>query len=190
MALISCLICYNSFFTTDACQQRWHRGIRPDLIKGKWTKEEDHLLIELVSCGCSNWGVIAAAMESRTPKQCRERWTNYLDPTVNHEKFTAAEDTQLIALQNIHGNRWAEIARCLPGRTETAVKLRFNSLFRQRERIEQEQKIREQITLAQGGGAVYGRQPQALQEESGEEQWNDHQSCDDQQSSNKRQRRS
>lgn len=67
-------------------------------------------------------------MPGRTSKQCRERWNNYLDPTLLHTPFSAEEDQILLKLQAENGNKWAHIARSLPGRTENAVKLRFNHL--------------------------------------------------------------
>lgn len=38
-----------------------------------------------------------------------------------------AENQELFALQRIHGNKWAAIAKGLGGRTENGVKNRFNS---------------------------------------------------------------
>ncbi len=110
------------------CMQRWEKGLRPGIIKGRWTEEEDRMLVYLVSQGHKNWGKVAQHMPGRTSKQCRERWNNYLDPTLIHTPFTEEEDELLVRLQSEHGNKWAQISRHMPGRTENAVKLRYNSL--------------------------------------------------------------
>lgn len=89
------------------------------------------MLIYVVSQNLGNWGQVAQKMPGRTSKQCRERWINYLNPTLIHSPFTDEEDRILVKLQAELGNKWAEIARSLPGRTENAVKVRFNALTRQ-----------------------------------------------------------
>lgn len=110
--------------------QRWDKVLRPDLVKGKWTEEEDNRLRYCVAEGFEHWGNIANKMPGRTAKQCRERWCNYLDPDLARGPFTIQEDEILTELQGKLGNKWAAIARHLPGRTENAVKLRFNALVK------------------------------------------------------------
>lgn len=102
--------------------------LRPDLLKGKWTEDEDDRLKCVVMDGYDHWGKVAERMPGRTAKQCRERWTNYLDPTLLKTPFTGAEDEKILLLQRLNGNKWALISRELPGRTENGVKLRFNYL--------------------------------------------------------------
>lgn len=104
--------------------------LRPDLVKGKWTDEEDDRLRTAVLEGFDHWGKVAEKMPGRTAKQCRERWTNYLDPTLLKTPFTPPEDDLLVRLQAEMGNKWAAISRQLPGRTENSVKLRFNALMK------------------------------------------------------------
>jgi hypothetical protein len=64
----------------------------------------------------------------RTSKQCRERWNNYLDPTLVHTAFTEEEDKLILSLHQEYGSKWAMISRQLSGRTENSVKLRFHTL--------------------------------------------------------------
>jgi Myb-like DNA-binding domain len=61
-------------------QQRWKRALRPDLKKGRWTAEEDGRLIRLMAQGFASWSKLAKQMPGRSSKQCRERWSNHLDP--------------------------------------------------------------------------------------------------------------
>ena len=99
--------------------------------KTKWKPEEDQALIESIKIhGTKNWIAVASLVPGRNSKQCRERWTNQLDPTLNHNDFTPQEDALIILQHQANGPMWAKIASYLPGRSATAVKNRFNWLSR------------------------------------------------------------
>jgi hypothetical protein len=98
-----------------------------------FTDAEDAAILAFVeSHGAKNWNAIAADLENRTPKQCRERWHNHLDPNIARGPWTAEEDQILAEKQAVLGNKWAEIARFLPGRTDTLIKNRWNTSLKSR----------------------------------------------------------
>jgi len=108
------------------CFSRYKR-IRPGIIKGSWTKEEDTQIIELVQKYGKSWSKISKILISRNGKQIRDRYINILDPSIKKGKFSLDEDLKLLTLYKKLGPRWATIAKYFENRTADMVKNRFHS---------------------------------------------------------------
>ena len=106
--------------------------LKPGLVKGPWTKTEDETILRAIKSGMTKWSEIANQIPGRIGKQCRERWFNHLDPSIKKSGWTSEEDKILLEHQSRLGNRWCEIAKSLPGRSENSVKNRWNSAMRKR----------------------------------------------------------
>ncbi len=83
--------------TDVQCLHRWQKVLRPGLIKGPWTIEEDNNVVDLVSrYGVKSWSFIARQLKGRLGKQCRERWYNHLNPDIVKTAWSEEEDRIII----------------------------------------------------------------------------------------------
>ena len=95
--------------------------------------EEDKLLVQLVGEGkCKNWVEIASHLNGRTPRQCRDRWTNFLDPSNTFAPWTPEEDKLLVEKVNEYGTKWQTIKPFMPGRSDNCLKNRWYSGLKSR----------------------------------------------------------
>jgi hypothetical protein len=99
---------------------------------------EDALLRRLVDeFGTGDWRRIAVQMPDRSPRQCRERYQTYLNPTVNTAPWSEQEDALLLAKFERLGSRWGDYRPFFQNRTLNNIKNRWNTIVR-RNRIREE----------------------------------------------------
>ncbi|KAI3843396.1 hypothetical protein MKX03_024290 [Papaver bracteatum] len=117
--------------TGTQCSNRWLKTLNPARKRvGRWTVEEDkRLKVALLLFGAKTWQKIAQFIPGRTQAQCRERWVNCLDPSLNLKAWTEEEDCQLKAAVEEYGHCWSKVAASMPGRTDSKCLRRWKVLF-------------------------------------------------------------
>lgn len=103
-------------------------------IKGRrclWTSKEDEILLSMASRKTTvDWVKAADMLNSlkepnalhRTPKQCRERWHNRVNPAIKTSPWSQKETDRFFELFKEYGPKWSHIAYQLSGRTDNTVK--------------------------------------------------------------------
>lgn len=106
------------------------------LPKQKFNEEDDERLKAIIKdLGTKSWADVSKAMGNRNPRQCKERWENYLNPHINNDPWTKEEDDLLILKQKEIGSRWVTISHFFNRRTDAAVKNRWQMLARRQKKI-------------------------------------------------------
>ena len=92
-----------------------------------FTHTEDELLLFLVNLmGEKKWKEISKLIPGKSVRQCRERYKTYLKPGLNLAEWTPEDDKRLKELVNKYGPKWAVLTSYFPGRTDNALKNRYN----------------------------------------------------------------
>jgi hypothetical protein len=108
---------------------------QPGAQRHKFTKVEDELLKSLVQkYGESNWCAVAAQIKTRTPRQCRERYKNYLSPKIKNGPWTPEEEELLAKKVAEIGPKWAHISTFFAPRSDVNVKNHWTSMVNRRQR--------------------------------------------------------
>lgn len=91
-----------------------------------FSSSEDDLLKNLVEkYGTQNWVKISQQIQGRNPRQCRDRWLNYLSPNVKNGPWSSEEDELLLIKYNEYGPSWKKIASFFPTRTDINIRSRW-----------------------------------------------------------------
>ena len=55
--------------------------------------------------GAQRWSLIASRLPGRIGKQCRERWTNHLDPHLKKSGWSSEEDVKVVVWHAALGSK-------------------------------------------------------------------------------------
>ncbi|KAG0660526.1 Myb-like DNA-binding domain protein [Rhodotorula mucilaginosa] len=115
---------------------RFNLALAPGYTRGRWTEEEDMALRRaVVRCGVGNWAEVSERVKGKSDSQCRERWTNSVDPRiVGYANWTREEDETLLRLRDGEGLGWIEISeQGFQGRrTDNSCLRRYHDLVKKK----------------------------------------------------------
>ncbi|KAK8845470.1 pre-mRNA-splicing factor CEF1 [Kwoniella newhampshirensis] len=100
------------------------------IIKGGvWRNTEDEILKAAISkYGKNQWARISSLLVRKTPKQCKARWYEWLDPSIKKVEWSKTEDEKLLHLAKLMPTQWRTIAPIV-GRTATQCLERYQKLL-------------------------------------------------------------
>ncbi|KAJ5721108.1 uncharacterized protein N7483_009042 [Penicillium malachiteum] len=112
------------------CRKRWFHSLDPALRKGRWSKEEDELLLAAYKQLGPAWKDIALLIEGRKDDQCAKRYNDILNPLAKDrlKNWSPQEDQYLAAKVQELGHKWAAISAGLPGRPPLTCRNRWRRL--------------------------------------------------------------
>ncbi|PSS16679.1 hypothetical protein M430DRAFT_140952 [Amorphotheca resinae ATCC 22711] len=108
----------------------------PVVKGGVWSNIEDEILKVAVSkYGLNQWARVSSLLARKTPKQCKARWNEWLDPGIRKVEWSKEEDEKLLHLAKLMPTQWRTIAP-LVGRTATQCLERYQKLLDEAEQKE------------------------------------------------------
>lgn len=108
----------------------------PVVKGGVWTNAEDEILKASVSkYGLHQWARVSSLLQRKTPKQCKARWNEWLDPSIKKIEWSKEEDEKLLHLAKLMPTQWRTIAP-LVGRTANQCLERYQKLLDEAEQRE------------------------------------------------------
>ena len=136
----------------NAKKQKPRKIKKIELKKGQWSYQENRLLKQWVKLnGPKNWEACGRFIQGRKGKQCREHWSNCLNPELKKGDWTPEEDFLIMFFYEKCKGSWKKIIPLFNGRIENSIKNRFYSRLRKyaTKNIEksQKRKMKAQIKL-------------------------------------------
>lgn len=110
--------------------------VRVIIKGGVWKNTEDEILKAAISkYGQNQWARISSLLVRKTPKQCKARWYEWLDPSIKKTEWSKDEDEKLLHLAKLMPTQWRTIAP-LVGRTANQCLERYQKLLDEAEALD------------------------------------------------------
>ena len=78
---------------------------------GVWKNSEDEILkAAIMKYGLNQWSRISSLLPRKSAKQCKQRWYEWLDPSIKKTEWTRDEDEKLLQLARVFPSQWRTIA--------------------------------------------------------------------------------
>lgn len=79
---------------------------------GQWTNSEDEILkAAIMKYGLNQWSRISSLLVKKSAKQVKERWFEWLDPSIKKTEWTFEEEEQLLKLTKMFPSQWKTISK-------------------------------------------------------------------------------
>ena len=129
-----------------ACRQGWCLVSKAQILDDSFnlifvcrTNIEDEILKAAVSkYGLNQWARVSSLLARKTPKQCKARWSEWLDPGIRKIEWSKEEDEKLLHLAKLMPTQWRTIAPIV-GRTATQCLERYQRLLDEAEARENDE---------------------------------------------------
>lgn len=114
----------NNIFRNISVIEHTSQAIKPRRIYAKWNKDEDELLINLVSSVGPKWKFISRYFSKKSVLQIYNRYLK-IDPTIKHGRFNKEEDEKITSLVELYGTNWTKIATIVKTRSAKQIRYRY-----------------------------------------------------------------
>ena len=109
----------------------------PQPARVEWTPMQDNFLDSLAQkLKGQNWNEVSRVMCQKfadpgyTPKRCRTRWRNCINPNISKGCLRDAEELLIIIHHSAHKNDWSSTAKKLPYRNANVLRNNFYGVMR------------------------------------------------------------
>ena len=70
--------------------------------RGAWKNSEDEILkAAIMKYGKTQWARVASLLPKKSARQCKARWSEWLDPSIKKTEWTRREDQKLLHLAKL-----------------------------------------------------------------------------------------
>eukprot|EP00903_Cladosiphon_okamuranus_P017919 g16490.t1 len=123
------------------------------MIKGGvWKNTEDEILkAAVMKYGKNQWARVASLLSRKSPKQCKARWYEWLDPSIKKTEWNREEEEKLLHMAKLMPNQWRTIAPIV-GRTAAQCLQHYERLL----------DMAQDAGGGEGGGAAMADDPRRL----------------------------
>jgi len=96
---------------------------------GVWKNTEDEILkAAVMKYGKNQWARISSLLVRKSPKLCKARWYEWLDPSIKKTEWSREEEEKLLHLAKLMPTQWRTIAPIV-GRTASQCLEHYNKLL-------------------------------------------------------------